>query len=80
VIVHVHVAYVAYAGRREGRDVERPTARCERESERASMPPRLWALVDEAALRRPVAAPEVMYEQCMASACPRPVADRPRDT
>jgi hypothetical protein len=28
-------------------------------------PPRLWALVDEAALRRPVAAPEVMYEQCM---------------
>jgi hypothetical protein len=59
--------------------VERPTARCDRESERASMPPRLWALVDEAALRRPVAAPEVMYEQCMASACPRPVADRPRD-
>lgn len=28
-------------------------------------PPRLWALVDEAALRRPVAAPGVMYEQCM---------------
>jgi transcriptional regulator with XRE-family HTH domain len=28
-------------------------------------PPRLWALVDEAALRRPVAAPDVMYEQCM---------------
>jgi hypothetical protein len=28
-------------------------------------PPRLWALVDEAALRRPVAGPEVMYEQCM---------------
>lgn len=27
--------------------------------------PRLWALVDEAALRRPVAAPEVMHEQCM---------------
>ena len=27
--------------------------------------PRLWALVDEAALRRPVAAAEVMHEQCM---------------
>ena len=27
-------------------------------------PPRLWALVDEVALRRPAAAPEVMYEQC----------------
>jgi hypothetical protein len=27
--------------------------------------PRLWALVDEGALRRPVAAPDVMYEQCM---------------
>jgi transcriptional regulator with XRE-family HTH domain len=27
--------------------------------------PRLWALVDESALRRPVASPEVMYEQCM---------------
>jgi hypothetical protein len=28
-------------------------------------PPRVWALVDEAALRRPVAPNEVMYEQCM---------------
>jgi DNA-binding XRE family transcriptional regulator len=28
-------------------------------------PPRLWALVDEAALRRPVADAAVMYEQCM---------------
>jgi hypothetical protein len=28
-------------------------------------PPRLWALVDEAALRRPVADPAVMHEQCM---------------
>jgi hypothetical protein len=28
-------------------------------------PPRLWALIDEAALRRPVGTPEVMYEQCM---------------
>ncbi|MGH3408050.1 MAG: DUF5753 domain-containing protein [Streptosporangiaceae bacterium] len=27
--------------------------------------PRLWALVDEAALRRPVAAADVMHEQCM---------------
>jgi Domain of unknown function (DUF5753) len=26
--------------------------------------PRVWALVDETALRRPVASPEVMYEQC----------------
>jgi hypothetical protein len=28
-------------------------------------PPRLWALVDEAALRRPVADADVMHEQCM---------------
>jgi transcriptional regulator with XRE-family HTH domain len=28
-------------------------------------PPRVWALVDEAALRRPVADAAVMYEQCM---------------
>jgi hypothetical protein len=28
-------------------------------------PPRVWALVDEAVLRRPVANPEVMYEQCV---------------
>lgn len=27
--------------------------------------PRLWALVDEAALDRPAGSPEVMYEQCM---------------
>jgi hypothetical protein len=27
--------------------------------------PRVWALMDEAALRRPVAAAEVMYEQCL---------------
>jgi len=30
-----------------------------------SPPPRVWALVDEAALRRPVAPRDVMYEQCM---------------
>ena len=30
-------------------------------------PPRVWALVDEAALRRPVADAEVMYEQCMSA-------------
>jgi DNA-binding XRE family transcriptional regulator len=28
-------------------------------------PPRVWALIDETALRRPVAAADVMYEQCM---------------
>lgn len=28
-------------------------------------PPRFWALMDEAALRRPVADPAVMHEQCM---------------
>lgn len=28
-------------------------------------PPRVWALVDEAALRRPIAGDAVMYEQCM---------------
>jgi hypothetical protein len=28
-------------------------------------PPRMWALLDEAALRRPVADAAVMYEQCM---------------
>jgi hypothetical protein len=28
-------------------------------------PPRVWALVDEAAIRRPVAPADVMYEQCM---------------
>jgi hypothetical protein len=28
-------------------------------------PPRVWALVDEAALRRPVADADVMHEQCM---------------
>ncbi|HEX4833410.1 MAG TPA: helix-turn-helix transcriptional regulator [Trebonia sp.] len=28
-------------------------------------PPHIWALIDEAALRRPVAPPVVMYEQCM---------------
>ena len=28
-------------------------------------PPRLWALVDETALRRPAAESDVMYEQCM---------------
>jgi hypothetical protein len=27
--------------------------------------PRLWALVDESALTRPAAAPEIMHEQCM---------------
>jgi transcriptional regulator with XRE-family HTH domain len=32
---------------------------------RKDKPPRLWALVDESALRRPVASPEVMYDQCM---------------
>ena len=31
----------------------------------APPPSRVWALVDEAALRRPVASPDVMYEQCM---------------
>lgn len=48
-----------------GRRVSGRLTRQEVLTREESQPPRLWALVDEAALRRPVAAPEVMYEQCM---------------
>jgi hypothetical protein len=40
-------------------------ARQEVLTRREPQPPRLWALIDEAALRRPVASAEVMYGQCV---------------
>jgi transcriptional regulator with XRE-family HTH domain len=50
-------------------DVDRNvSARLERQRvlyREAGRRPRLWALVDEAALRRPVAGADVMYDQCM---------------
>ena len=40
-------------------------ARCEVVRREDPPPPRVWALVDEAALRRSVAGADVMYEQCV---------------